>query len=154
MSDDRPSRRTRPRAPLPLVRAPLTQRGQARPPQRVRVTNPRMGSTTRPPARSPAREIDELTGLGEVYMRSLLRAQLRQAITSLTVLVLVLGVLPLVFAWRPELTAVSVAMIPLPWLLIGILAYPAMVALALWQERAADRAERQFRDIVEQNPSP
>ncbi len=107
-----------------------------------------MGTAARPPARSPAREIDEQTGLGEVYMRSLLRAQLRQAITVIAVLAMVLGALPLLFAAQPGLTAVQVAGIPLPWLLIGVALYPAMAIGAAWLVHAADQAERDFAEIV------
>lgn len=109
-----------------------------------------MGTAARPPARSPAREIDEQTGLGEVYMRSLLRAQLRQAITVIAVMTMVLGALPLLFAGQPGLTAlrVPVLSVPLPWLLIGVAPYPALVIGAAWLVRAAERAERDFTEIV------
>jgi len=117
-------------------------------PQRVRVTSPRMGATRRPPSRPATREIDEQTGLGEVYMRSLLRAQLRPGITVIAVLVLVLGTLPAVFAVEPQLAAVRVLSVPLPWLLIGVGVYPALVAAAWWTVRAAERAERDFAEIV------
>ena len=53
-------------------------------PQRVRVTSPRAG---RPRRTSIASEIDAQTELGEIYMRSLLRSQLRLALG----IVLVLG---------------------------------------------------------------
>ncbi|MFZ0160773.1 MAG: hypothetical protein WAL50_17220 [Kineosporiaceae bacterium] len=128
-------------------RAPGARPGTSRP-QRIRVTSPRMGTAARPPARSPAREIDEQTGLGEIYMRSLLRAQLRQAITVIAVMTMVLGALPLLLAGQPELTAVRVSSIPLPWLLIGVATYPAMTIGATWLVHAAERAERDFAEIV------
>lgn len=126
--------------------------GTARParPQRVRVTSPRMGTTTRPPARSAASEIDEQTYLGEVYMRSLLRSQLRLAFTVIAVMLLVLTALPLLFAWQPGLSAVRFVNVPLPWLIVGVVAYPALTLAALWLVRAADRAERDFGEIVDQ----
>ena len=96
-------------------------------PQRVRVTSPRMGATARPARRSGTREIDEQTDVGEVYMRSLLRAQLRLGISLLALVALVLGTLPLVFAWQPKLAAVRIFSVPLPWLLIG---YTRFVNLA------------------------
>jgi hypothetical protein len=117
-------------------------------PQRVRVTSPRMGAARRPPSRPATREIDEQTGLGEVYMRSLLRAQLRPGITVIAVLALVLGTLPAVFAIEPQLAAVRVVSVPLPWLLIGVGVYPALLAAAWWTVRAAEHAERDFVEIV------
>ncbi len=115
---------------------------------RVRVTNPWMGTAARPPARSPTSEIDEQTGLGEVYMRSLIRAQLRLAITLIAVIALTLGTLPLVFLWQPQLSATRVLGLPLAWLVIGGLLYPALLAGGWWLERAANRTERDFAEIV------
>ena len=131
------------------VPRPVRLTGSARP-QRVRVTSPRMGTTTRPLARSAANEIDEQTYLGEVYMRSLVRSQLRLAFTVIAVMLLVLIALPLLFAWQPGLSAVRFARVPLPWLIVGVVAYPALTLGALWLVRAADRAERDFGEIVDQ----
>lgn len=122
--------------------------GRAGPPNRVRVTSPRMGTASPPPARSPASEIDEQTGLGEVYMRSLLRTQLRLAVTLILVMVLTLGTLPLVFASQPQLSATRVLGLPLTWLVIGVLLYPMLLLGGVWLERAANRTERDFADIV------
>lgn len=107
-----------------------------------------MGSAARPAPRSPASEIDEQTGLGEIYMRSLLRAQLRQAATVIGVMLLTLGTLPLVFAERPELSAVRVLGLPLVWIVVGVLLYPLLILGGWWMERAARRAERDFAEIV------
>lgn len=138
-----------PRYGVPRPALPARRSGPARP-QRVRVTSPRMGTTTRPPARSGANEIDEQTYLGEVYMRSLLRSQLRLAFTVIAVMLLVLIALPLLFAWQPGLSDIRVVGFPLPWLLIGVVAYPALTLGAVWLARAADRAERDFGEIVDQ----
>jgi len=118
------------------------------PPQRVRVTSPRLASAARPANRPGVREIDEQTDLGELYMRSLLRTQLRLAVTALTVLALTVGTLPLVFAVQPRLATIRVVTVPLPWLLIGVGVYPVLVAVAWWLVRSAERAERDFGEIV------
>lgn len=125
-----------------------------RQPQRVRVTSPRMAAVKRPVPRSVRREIDEQTGIGEVYMRSLLKTQLRQGLTAIAILVLVLGVLPLVFATQPQLATVRLVTVPLPWLLIAVGIYPFLLAVAWWLQRSADRAERDFADIVTPPPGP
>jgi len=132
-------------APRPGRRGPASPAGV---PQRVRVTSPRMGATARPARRSGTREIDEQTGVGEVYMRSLLRSQLRLGVSVLAVVALILATLPLVFAWQPRLAAVRVASVPLPWLLIGVAIYPLLAAAAWWHVRAAERTERDFTEIV------
>ena len=61
---------------------------------RVRVTSPRMGAARRAASRPAVDEIDAQTGLGEVYMRSLLRSQLRLALSVLAATAVLLGGLP------------------------------------------------------------
>ncbi|MGH3412847.1 MAG: hypothetical protein ACRDPH_07195 [Marmoricola sp.] len=113
--------------------------------RRVRVTGPR---TQRPRRTSVASEIDAQTELGEVYMRSLMRTQLRLALGVMALLGLTLGLLPVLFLAFPALVRTHVGGIPLPWLLLGLLAYPAMIALARFYTRRAERHERSFRDLV------
>jgi hypothetical protein len=116
--------------------------------QRVRVTSPRTGATRRRRV-TGATEIDTQTGLGEVYMASLLRAQLRLAILVLLVLGLLLAGLPVVFATWPELVEVQVLDMPLPWVLLAFAVYPFLLTLAWVYVRAAERNERDFADVVE-----
>jgi hypothetical protein len=120
-----------------------------RAPQRVRVTSPRMAATARGPVRTVGREIDEQTGVGEVYLRSLLRAQLRLGLSVIAVIALALGTLPLVFAVIPRLGMVRVFTVPLPWLLVGVSVYPLLFGVAWWHVLATERAERDFAAIVE-----
>ena len=118
-------------------------------PQRVRVTGPRM--TARPTPLTPRREIDEQTGVGEVYMRSLMRAQLRLGVSVLVVVAIALGSLPLLFTADPRLSTIRLFAVPLPWLLVGVSIYPLLVVAAWWHVRAAERAERDFAEIVERH---
>lgn len=108
-----------------------------------------MAVTARAPLRTVSREIDEQTDLGEVYMRSLLRAQLRLSLSVIAVLALALGSMPLLFAAIPGLGNVRVFTVPLPWLLTGVSIYPLLLSVAWWHVQAAERAERQFAAIVE-----
>ncbi len=117
-------------------------------PQRVRITSPRMGTVARPDRSSPTREIDEQTGLGEVYMRSLLRTQLRLGLTAVGVLALILGTLPLLFAEQPQLADVRLLGLPLTWVVVAAGLYPVIIATAWWLDRAANRVERDFAEIV------
>jgi hypothetical protein len=133
----------------PAEERPGRGRGPARTgPARVRVTSPRMAAAASSPPRSPIREIDEQTGVGEVYMRSLLRTQLRLGLSVIAVLALALGTLPLIFAAVPRLGAARVLTAPLPWLLVGVGVYPFLFAVAWWHVRAAERAEEDFSTIV------
>jgi hypothetical protein len=50
--------------------------------------------------------------------------------------------LPVALAAAPELDAVRLAGIPVSWLAVAVLPYPALALLAAWQLRRAERAER------------
>ncbi|MFB7025645.1 hypothetical protein ACFQ67_14690 [Streptomyces sp. NPDC056488] len=96
----------------------------------------------RRPAHPPARsEIDEQTTLGHTYVRSLMRSQLRAALTALGALALLVGSLPLVLALpAPE---------ALVWLALGVGVYPVVWGIAHWYVRRAERNERDFTGLVE-----
>jgi hypothetical protein len=115
------------------------------PPQRVRVTGPR---TRRPRRTSVASEIDAQTAVGEIYMRSLMRSQLRLALGVVVVLAVTVGGLPVLFRIFPGLLTTSVLGIPLPWLLLGAVVHPFLVLLAFGYVRRAERNERSFDDLV------
>ena len=130
----------------------MTPGADADPPRRVRVTSPRTGVPRRRRLNA-ASEIDAQTGLGEIYMSSLLRAQLRlAAATLITVAVLVAG-LPLLFRLVPSLVEMHVLGMPLPWVLLGFAVYPFLVALAWLYVRTAERNERDFADVVDRGRS-
>ncbi len=124
----------------------------ARPPQRVRVTSPRLtgpgGPARRPAVRSASREIDEQTDVGEVYVTALLRSQLRPGLALLTVVMLGLGGLPVLFMLLPEVAGYQVGPVTVAWLVLGIAVFPALFAAAWWQVRTAERAERDFTEIL------
>ena len=118
------------------------------PPRRVRVTSPRMAASRRVPARPAAREIDEQTGLGEVYVRSLLRSQLRLALSVLAATAVLLGGLPLLFALAPSVARARILGAPLPWLLLAVLSYPMLWLAARYHVRHCERLEAEFSDAV------
>lgn len=119
-----------------------------RSPQRVRVTSSRRDAAAA--RRRPlATALAEQTGVGELYLQGLLRAQLRLALTVLGVLAAVLLGLPLAFALAPATRSLQVAGLPLPWVVLGVLLYPAMVGLAAWFDRHASRLERRFTEVME-----
>jgi hypothetical protein len=114
---------------------------------RVRITSP---LTTASPhvRRTVQQEIDESTGIGEVYVRSLVRSQLRAALTVITTLMLTLGALPVVFWLLDDLTELSVLGIPLPWIVLAVAVYPGLVLLGWLYVRQADKSERDFAGLV------
>jgi hypothetical protein len=124
-----------------------------RPPERVRVTGPPRRRTTRPdrPRRS---QIDDATLVGEIYLTSLLREQLRLGLTGLAVVVLGLGIWPLLFWLSPDLAEVRLLGFPLPWVVIGFAVYPFLWLVGWWFVRAAERNEEDFAALVETRERP
>jgi hypothetical protein len=117
------------------------------PPRRVRVTSERNGAVSR---RATARsEIDAQTQLGEIYMTSLLRAQLRLAGLVIVALAVLVGGLPVVFRLLPGLMSRDVLGMPLSWVLLAFAVYPLLFLLGWLYVRAAERNERDFADVVD-----
>ncbi len=116
------------------------------PPQkRVRVTSPRAG---RPRRTTIASEIDAQSEVGEIYMRSLMRTQLRLALEVLGVLAVTVGLLPLVFTLVGPVRRAHLLGIPVPWLVLGAGVYPVVLALAAVYVRRAERIEDDFVEMV------
>jgi uncharacterized membrane protein (DUF485 family) len=120
-------------------------------PERVRVTSP---WTERPrvrPRRTATSEIDAQSELGEIYLRTLLRAQLRLGLSTLAVLGLTVGMLPLLFALAPAVMSHHVLGMPVSWGLLAFGCYPWLVLLAWRYVRRAERNERAFARVVERS---
>jgi hypothetical protein len=120
-------------------------------PRRVTVTSPRARARRPTPRGEAARDIDEQTQLGEVYVASLVRTQLRLALTVCTVFGCLLGGLPLLFALQPELREVRVLGVPLAWVLLGAVVYPVLIFSGWLYVRQAERNERDFAELVERS---
>ncbi|HEY2272916.1 MAG TPA: hypothetical protein VGH30_09080 [Jatrophihabitantaceae bacterium] len=116
--------------------------------RRVRITHPRTEAARRAPARPVVREISEQTDIGEVFMSSLIRSQRRLAVIVCgTVGVLLCG-LALLGALAPRLARWHAFGLPVPWLLLAIVIYPVLIALAFFAVRQAERHERDFSELV------
>lgn len=114
----------------------------------MRVTGPRTGAATRARRMAPSTHIDQRTALGDVYVRSLLRAQLRLGLGVVLTVVVVLGSLPLAFAALPGLSEVIVLGVPLPWVVLAFAAYPGFVLAGWFFVRRAERNEAAFTALV------
>lgn len=86
--------------------------------------------------------------MGTVFLRSLMRSQLRLSLALLAGLALVLGAVPVLGAVSPRLLHDRVGPVPVPWLVLAVAAFPAMLAAGVWYVRAAERTEAQFEDLV------
>lgn len=120
---------------------------EEQPPQRVRVTGPDRRTARRAPL-PRTREIDAATPVGEIYLGSLLREQLRLAVLVLVVLFGVLGSVPLLFHLWPSLGGHHVLGVPVAWWVLGVLVYPFLLALGWFYVRRAERNEADFAALV------
>ncbi|MDQ1012437.1 hypothetical protein QFZ82_006922 [Streptomyces sp. V4I23] len=127
------------------------------PPRRVTVAHPRTLAALRSgqtPMDRPAYVTDDLgrqTPLGDIYLRSLMRSQLRLGLAVVGALVIVLGGLPYLFLFTPALRDGTLAGIPAAWLVIGVAVYPVILTLALVCVRHAKRNERDFVELIERS---
>ena len=110
---------------------------------RVRVTAPR--SAAKPAVES--REAAEESAVGQVFVRSLIRSQLRLALVVAGGFLLVLGAFPLLAA-IPGLAESRIAGIPFDWLLLGTGIYPVTGISAWLYIRSAARNEARYRDLA------
>ncbi|GAB3521909.1 hypothetical protein GCM10027402_12880 [Arthrobacter monumenti] len=117
-------------------------------PERVRVTAPRSKATVAPDRFRLSREVAEHSAVGDVFVQSLIRSQLRLALVVAGGFVLILLGVPVLMALFPVLEDVSVLTIPVSWLILGALIYPVMCLCAWLYIRSATRNEARYRDLV------
>ncbi|MEU3626592.1 hypothetical protein BS329_19390 [Amycolatopsis coloradensis] len=109
--------------------------------KRVAVTSPqtRLAHSRR---RSRGRWRVPRLAAGDAERADLLyRAQRRRGLPALAGMFGLVFGLPLVFGLFPGLDSVRLLGIPLSWLMIAILPYPAMALLSWWQLRRAEKIE-------------
>lgn len=83
-----------------------------------------------------------------MLIRGLVRAQLGLALSLAAVVILLLGSLPIAFYLIPALSDVSVLGLRLPWLLLGVLAYPFLYVVGRLHVRQAERIEDDFSKAI------
>ncbi|MFK0007426.1 hypothetical protein ACIQTZ_10260 [Paenarthrobacter sp. NPDC090520] len=113
---------------------------------RVRVTAPRQAART-----APGKPLDagEDSDAGQVFIRSLVRSQLRLALVVGCGFLLILAAFATLLVYGPGVAETRVFGIPLDWLLLGAGIYP-VIGLSAWLfTRAAARNEARYRDLVE-----
>jgi hypothetical protein len=132
-------------APLPDGDAALASGGFR---QRVRVVAPRSAAPQPPGGYTFSHELAEQSEIGELFVRSLVRSQLRLAVVVAAGFGLILLGVAVLIALVPVTATLTIATIPLPWLLLGIGIYPVILACAALYNRAAARNERKFRELT------
>jgi hypothetical protein len=93
-------------------------------------------------------ELAEQTPVGDALVRGLVRAQLALAVRLSLVVAVGLGGLPLLFAAAPAVTAATLFGVNLPWLLLGVAAFPFLIAVGAVYVHLAERNEQDFTSVV------
>ena len=110
---------------------------------RKRVTAPR-----RQVQAAPVRASDPgIADASAVYIRTLMRAQLRLAITLVAAFLLTLAVFSVAIALIPALHVEMIFGVPWSWALQAYGMYPLVVIFAVIYVRAAGRNERRYRSL-------
>jgi hypothetical protein len=94
-------------------------------------------------------DVRELTHVGEVLSSSLIRSQLGLALRIGGIALIALGALPAMFAIFPVLGRIELFGMRLPWLVLGVLAYPFLLALGWMYSRSAEKLEQVFADHIQ-----
>ncbi|GGL06640.1 hypothetical protein GCM10007382_28240 [Salinibacterium xinjiangense] len=105
---------------------------------RERVTAPE-ATTSRAEAREGPIDID--IDIGTVYVRSLVRSQLRLAVACAAGFAVLLLGFAASFVLMPDLGSLLVLGVPVSWLMLGFGGYPLVIGIAVIYVRAARRNE-------------
>lgn len=111
-------------------------------PRRVAVTRPRAKAVRTPRDWLLTRELDEQTPIGELYVRALVRAQLR--LGSLVAGILAVPVLALPVVMLAGLDRWRVYGVPVAWSLLCVVLPVLLIVLAHWYTRRAERIDHAF----------
>jgi hypothetical protein len=117
-------------------------------PRRIRVVHPRTEAASQAPVPPAVRVVDGSTDVDDVFVRSLIRGQARIAVLVTAAAAVLLGGIAVLGSVWPVTERTKVAGVPLPWLVLGLLVYPLLLALAWFAVRQAERNEDAFRDVT------
>jgi hypothetical protein len=102
-------------------------------------------------ATSPLVAVNELaqhTAVGEAYLRSLMRQQLRSGLVTTGLLAMFLIFTPLVLTFVPEVHRWKLFGVSFPWLVLGVGVYPFLIFIAHRFIRTAEFHESEFEVLV------
>jgi hypothetical protein len=98
-------------------------------------------------------ELAEQSRVGEALVTGLMRAQLGLALRLAVVVAIGLGGLPLLFAVAPAVAQARLFGVTLPWLLLGLVAYPFLFGVGATYVWLSERTEREFAELVDRKRS-
>ena len=120
------------------------------PPARVRVTARSAGSAAASARPALLAGSDAPTSdIAGVYVRSLIRSQLRLGIVFGVGFAAATALFVMAIAVVPELDSTFVLGVPLSWLLLGVGVYPLAITVGGLYVRAASRNEARYRSLTE-----
>jgi hypothetical protein len=94
------------------------------------------------------REMAEHTAVGDSYLRSLMGQQLRAGLVTTGLLAVFLICTPLVLTFVPSVNSWKLFGVSFPWLVLGVGAYPFLIAIAHRYIRKAEFHEAEFELLV------
>lgn len=102
-----------------------------------------------PPYAATPDDLGAPSHLGDLYLRSLMRTQLRLGLSVVGALVVLLGGIPLACAVAPALRDAHIGGVPVPWLLVAVAPHPVFIVLGTLHLRHADANERGFAALLD-----
>ena len=117
-----------------------------RKPTRTRVV---LADVARTGTRRTVAELTQQSPVGEALLRGLIRAQLANALRLASVVAVGLGGLPLLFTVAPGVAGARPLGVGLPWLVLGVAAYPFLFVVGAAYVHLAERTESEFTHLVE-----
>ncbi|WP_341393816.1 hypothetical protein [Arthrobacter sp. G119Y2] len=137
-----------PRPASPDSSAAAASASASKQPERVRVTAPRTAPASAD-SYTVSRELDEQTEVGELFIGSLIRSQLRLALVVAGGFLLILLGVPVLLAFLPVIADLTLFTVPAPWILLGAGVYPLVIVCGALYVRSAARNEKRFLDLVD-----
>ncbi|MCV7224462.1 hypothetical protein [Mycolicibacterium komossense] len=93
-------------------------------------------------------ELQEQTEVGDALVRGLVRAQLGLALRLATVVLCIIGAIPLLGNAFPALEALTLFGVKVNWLILSVLLYALLFGVGRLFVRLAEQGERDFIGIV------
>lgn len=98
----------------------------------------------------PSTDPPDATDVQGVYVRSLIRSQLRLALICAAGFAVATAAFVFAIAWTPALDVSFIAGVPVSWLLLAVGVYPLALTIAALYVRAATRNEARYRSLAEE----
>ena len=93
-------------------------------------------------------EFEEQTEVGELYLKALMRRQVRLSLGVAGAFVGFLLVQPLLAWWWAGWGVLRIFGIPVSWLVLGVASYPLLIWLGSIYVRRAEEVDDEFTDLL------